>query len=226
MGKEAVMMSGRSQTEAVATPSDPQSPTPNTYLIGLTGNIACGKSTVLAQLAALGAETIDADREVHALYGAGSPVSRAIAEAFGPGVLAADGSVDRRALGAVVFADPARLRQLEQITHPAVRQRIEARIAASRVRVIVIDAIKLIEGGLADRCDAVWVVTCTTEQQVARLMARNQFDRAEAERRIAAQPPQAAKIARADVVIDNSGSREATAAQVERAWRQTVPDHE
>jgi dephospho-CoA kinase len=191
---------------------------PQPYLIGLTGNIACGKSTVLAQLAEMGADTIDADQLVHALYAPGSPVSIAIAAAFGPDVLAPDGSVDRRVLGAIVFNDPDRLRQLEQLVHPAVRQRILAHIAASQAPVVVIDAIKLIEGGLAEQCDSIWVVTCSPEQQVARLMARNQLDRAEAERRIAAQPPQAAKVARADVIIDNSGSREATAAQVRAAW--------
>jgi dephospho-CoA kinase len=194
-------------------------------LIGLTGNIACGKSTVLAELAALGAETIDADRLIHQLYVAGSPITAAIAAAFGPGVLAADGSVDRRALGQIVFAEPVRLRQLEGITHPAVRQLIDQRLAASRAAVVVIDAIKLIEGGLADRCDSVWVVTCPPAQQLARLMARNQLTRSEAEQRIAAQPPVAAKRARADVIIDNGGSREATRAQVERAWFQlTRPD--
>jgi dephospho-CoA kinase len=191
-------------------------------LIGLTGNIACGKSTVLALLAELGAETIDADREVHALYTPDSPVTRAIAAAFGPGVLAPDGAIDRRALGAIVFADPARLRRLEALTHPAVRQRIDDRIAASRAPVLVIDAIKLIEGGLADQCDGVWVVTCAPEQQLARLMARDGLDRAAAAQRIAAQPPQAAKVARADIVIDNSGPPAATAEQVHRAWQTWV----
>ena len=87
------------------------------------------------------------------------------------------------------------------------------------VRVVVVDAIKLFEGGLADHCDEVWVVTCDPAQQLARLMARNGFDEAEARRRIAAQPPQAEKVARADVVIDNSGTLDATNAQVDAAWR-------
>jgi dephospho-CoA kinase len=173
---------------------------------------------VLALLAERGADTIDADREVHALYGAGSPVTAAIAAEFGTGVLAADGTVDRRALGAIVLSDAARLRTLETIVHPAVRRRIEDRIAASRAAVLVIDAIKLIEGGLADRCDSVWVVICRPEVQLARLMARDGAGRADAERRIAAQPPAADKVARADVVIDNSGTRAATAAQVAQAW--------
>jgi dephospho-CoA kinase len=207
------------------SPPLPHPHTPTPHLIGLTGNIACGKSTVLAMLAALGAETIDADAEVHALYAPGEPVSAAVGAAFGPGALTPEGGVDRRALGAIVFGDPARLRQLEAIVHPAVRRRIEARISASRAAVVVIDAIKLIEGGLADRCDAVWVVTCAPEQQLARLMARNGFDRAEAERRIAAQPPQAEKVARADVVIDNSGDQAATEAQVRQAWAAHVAPH-
>lgn len=195
------------------------------YLIGLTGNIACGKSTVLTLLAELGAETIDADQIVHALYTAGSAVTEAIAAAFGSSILAADGSVNRQALGAIVFSDPAKLHQLEALTHPAVRREIEARLSASRARVIAIDAIKLIEGGLADRCDSVWVVICEPAQQLARLMARSNLSQAEAERRIAAQPPVEAKLARADIVIDNSGSLAETAAQVRRAWEATIGPH-
>jgi dephospho-CoA kinase len=191
------------------------------YLIGVTGNIACGKSTVLRRLAELGAETIDADTVVHALQEPGEPVWAAIRDEFGPGVIAADGRLDRRALGAIVFADPARLARLEELTHPAVRVRILAQVeeAARRdVRVVVVDAIKLYEGGLADHCDETWVVTCAPEQQLARLIARNGFGEAEARQRITAQPPQAEKIARADIVIDNSGSLDETRAQVDAAW--------
>jgi dephospho-CoA kinase len=204
-------MTGETATRCRAAP----------YLLGLTGNIACGKSTVLSQLAELGAETIDADRVVHELLAPGEPVAAAIGDTFGPGVLTPEGAVDRRALGALVFADPAALARLEALTHPAVRERIAARVAAAAERgapTVVLDAIKLIEGGLADRCDAVWVVTCRPEQQLARLMARNGFGEEEARRRIAAQPPQAAKVARADLVIDNSGTIEATRAQVAVAW--------
>ncbi len=191
------------------------------YLIGVTGNIACGKSTVLARLAEHGAETIDADRVVHALMEPGEAVWSAVREAFGPGVIAADGRIDRRALGAIVFADPAQLARLEDLTHPATRARIVEQIAdAARrgVAVVVVDAIKLYEGGLADYCDETWAVICDPAQQLARLMARNGFDKAEARRRIAAQPPQADKAARADVTIDNSGTRDATRAQVDAAW--------
>ena len=196
------------------------------YLIGVTGNIACGKSSVLRHLAELGAETIDADHVVHALMEPGQPVWAAVRDGFGPGVMAPDGRIDRRALAGIVFSDPAELQRLEEMTHPAVRVRIMAQVAeaATRgVKTIVIDAIKLYEGGLADHCDETWVVTCDPAQQLARLMARNGFDEAEARRRIAAQPPQAEKVARADVVIDNSGTPEATRAQVEAAWGTTSP---
>ncbi len=195
------------------------------YLIGLTGNIACGKSTVLARLAEHGAETIDADRVVHALMEPGEAVWAAVRETFGPGVIAADGRIDRRALGAIVFAERAELARLEGLTHPAVRARIVAQVAeAARrgVAVVVIDAIKLYEGGLADQCDETWVVTCDPAQQLARLIARNGFSEAEAQQRIAAQPPQADKMARATVVIDNSGTVDETRAQVDGAWGRVV----
>ncbi len=191
------------------------------YLIGLTGNIACGKSAVLAALAEHGAATIDADRVVHTLMEPGEPVWAAVRDAFGPAILTADGRIDRRALGALVFADPAQLARLEGLTHPAVRAWIVARLAAfarDGVRVAVVDAIRLYEGGLAERCDETWVVTCDPPRQLARLMARNNFTEAEARQRIAAQPPQAEKVVRADVVIDNSGTPEATRAQVDAAW--------
>ena len=194
---------------------------PRPYLIGVTGNIACGKSSVLRRLAELGAETIDADQVVHALMEPGQPVWAAVRDGFGPGVIAPDGRIDRRALAGIVFSDPAELARLEAMTHPAVRVRIMAQVAEAAkrgVQTIVVDAIKLYESGLADHCDETWVVTCDPAQQLARLMARNGFDEAEARRRIAAQPPQAEKVARADVVIDNSGTPEATRAQVDAVW--------
>ena len=212
------------------------------YLIGLTGNIACGKSSVLAMLAELGARVIDADRVTHDLQRPGEPVYAAIVAEFGPGVLTAPGGpIDRRALGAIVFADPAALRRLEQIVHPAVHARIEAWLKevedrGSRIEdreiesrssildprssnVAVIDAIKLLESGWKPLCDAIWVVTCTPEQQIERLTATRGMSEAEARARLAAQPPQADKIAQADVVIDNSGTLEQTRRQVEAAWR-------
>ncbi len=199
---------------------------PSLYLIGLTGNIACGKSTVLALLAQRGAAVIDADRVTHDLQQPGQPVYARIVETFGFEILTEPGGpIDRRRLGAIVFTDPARLRQLEQIVHPAVRATIAAWLEQQAAavppearRVAVIDAIKLLEAGWKQVCDAVWVVACPPEQQEARLIATRGMTPEEARTRIAAQPPQAEKIAQADVVIDNGGALEQTSAQVEAAW--------
>ena len=216
------------------------------YLIGLTGNIACGKSTVLAMLRERGAHTIDADRVTHDLQQPGEEVYNRIVAAFGAGILAAPGGpIDRRKLGAIVFADPAALRRLEQIVHPAVHARIEAwldalgleardlglvdgRSPASSLKsqvshIAVIDAIKLIESGWRPMCDAIWVVTCPPDQQLARLMATRGMSEDEARTRMAAQPLQADKVALADVVIDNGGTLEDTQRQVDAAWRETLP---
>lgn len=207
---------------------------PNLYLIGLTGNIACGKSTVLAMLSALGARTIDADRVTHRVQQPGTHVYDRIVAAFGPGVLTRlGGPIDRRKLGELVFSDPMALQRLESIVHPAVHTEIHAWLDSvaqgsghgSREQplphpVAVIDAIKLLESGWKEHCDAIWVVTCTEEQQLDRLMRTRGMREAEARQRIAAQPPQAAKVAQADVVIDNSGTEEQTRAQVEAAWKQ------
>jgi dephospho-CoA kinase len=197
------------------------------YLIGLTGGIACGKSTVLAMLAANGARTIDADRATHRVQQPGTPVYEQIVAAFGPQILSAPGGpIDRRRLGAIVFGDEARLRQLEQIVHPAVRAEIRAFLAevaaaapvAGPRPVAVIDAIKLLESGWAAECDQVWVVVCPEAQQVARLMETRGMSEAEARQRIAAQAPQASRLPHATVVIDNGGTQAATRAQVEAAW--------
>ena len=209
------------------------------YLIGLTGNIACGKSVVLGMLRGLGAHVLDADRVTHELQAPGQPVYQAIVAEFGAGILTAPGGpIDRRALGTIVFADPAALLRLEQIVHPAVRARIMAWLESlgggsresgdsenqlptpnSQLPVAVIDAIKLLEGGWKQICDAIWVVTCTPEQQLERLIATRGMSQAEARARITAQPPQAEKVAQADVVIDNSGSIVQTRRQVEAAWQ-------
>ncbi len=188
-------------------------------LIGLTGNIACGKSTVLAMLHELGAHTIDADRLVHTILRKGGPAYEPVLAEFGPSILDEHNEIDRRALGRIVFSDPARLRRLEEIEHPIVRRIIEDEIARTDRPVVVLDAIKLIESGWADRCDQVWVVTCRPDQQLHRLMSMRGYSREEAEMRIKAQPPQEEKIARADVVIDNSGTIDHTRAQVLAAWQ-------
>lgn len=209
---------------------------PGIYLIGLTGGIACGKSTVLAMLAALGARTIDADRVTHRLQQPGTPVYQAIVNTFGSQIVTTPGgAIDRRKLGAIVFNDPEALKRLEAIVHPAVRAEIRrfldevagAGKYATRLRpverpIVVIDAIKLIESGWADECDQVWVVTCPVEQQIERLMTTRGMSLAEAQARVAAQPPQESRFSRAHVIIDNGGSQAQTRAQVEAAWQQAL----
>jgi dephospho-CoA kinase len=189
------------------------------YLIGLTGNIACGKSTVLQELERLGAAVLDADAVAHQSMRPGTPVHTAIVAPFGPDILTPDGEIDRQALGEIVFRDPAALARLEAIVHPAVVAYTEEWLAGLTAEVAVIDAIKLIEAGIADRCDEVWVVTCPAEEQARRLRTYRGLGEEEAWTRIRAQPPQEEKVVRADVVIDNSGPISQTLAQVRKAWR-------
>lgn len=188
------------------------------HVIGLTGNIATGKSTVAEMLHDLGAETIDADALVHQMMGPDSPFAEALRSAFGNAVVNDDGSIDRPALGRIVFSDPAKLAELEEIVHPPVVEEMKAAIERPGPPVLVLDAIKLFEAGIADQCDTVWVADVDRETQIARIVERNNVDRSEAERRIDAQPPQSEKLARADIVIDNSGSLEETRKQVVEAW--------
>jgi dephospho-CoA kinase len=207
---------------------------PGIYLIGMTGNIACGKSTVLAMLAELGARVIDADRVTHELQVPGQAVYDRIVQEFGEGILTAPGGpIDRRRLGAIAFSDPAALHRLEQVVHPAVHAHILAWLDAlgrepgrrgdatpdPRPLVAVIDAVKLLEAGWKPLCNAIWVVTCPPEQQLERLVRTRGMSEAEARGRIDAQPPQATRVAQADVVIDNRGTFDETRRQVETAWQ-------
>ena len=190
------------------------------YVIGLTGNIATGKSAVAHMLGDLGAYLLDADDLVHELMRAGAPVYEGIVARFGAGALGADGEIDRKKLGAIVFADQAALRDLEALTHPTVVRESLRRLeqAAPIYEVAVVEAIKLLEANMHRYCDAVWVVVCQRQQQIERLVRTRGLTVAEAELRIDAQPPAADKIARAHVVIDNSGSLEETRIQVLNAW--------
>ncbi|MEJ5310421.1 MAG: dephospho-CoA kinase [Anaerolineae bacterium] len=192
-------------------------PTPP-YRIGLTGNIATGKSTVGRMLAELGAEVIDADRITHSVLAPDGAAYADVVAAFGVDILTPDGTIDRRKLGDIVFSDAEALAQLERLVHPPVIAEVRRRIAASVAPVVVVEAIKLLESGVADDYDAIWVTTCPETAQVERLMKSRHLTRAEALRRIHAQPPQAEKLARADVVIDTNGPLDATRAQVIAAW--------
>ncbi len=187
-------------------------------LIGLTGNIATGKSEVGRMLTELGARVIDTDAIAHQMLRYGDPAHDAVAEAFGPGILRPDGEIDRARLGIIVFSDKEALRRLETIVHPQIIAHVNALIHEVSEPVVVIEAIKLIEAGIHRNCRAVWVVTCPREQQIARLMHTRGLSEAEAIRRVNAQPPQAEKIAMADVVIDNSRTLAETRRQVEAEW--------
>jgi len=188
------------------------------YVIGLTGNIGTGKSTVAGMLAQLGAQVIDADRIAHGFLLRDTPTWRTVVEEFGSDIVREDMSIDRAKLGHVAFADPRALARLEAILHPAVIQEVNRRICTSDAPVLVVEAIKLIETGMHLRCDAAWVVTCQAEVQVARLVAQRGMSEEEIRLRAEAQLPQSEMAALADVVIDNSGSLSQTRDQVVRAW--------
>jgi dephospho-CoA kinase len=196
-------------------------PPGRTLRIGITGPIGCGKSTVAGWLAELGAVVIDADVVAREVTAAGTPAAAAIAAAFGSPIVRADGSVDRAALGRIVFADPDALQRLESIVHPAVRPMILAQMeqaAAEGAPAVVVEAIKLVEGGLAALCDEVWLVTCDAGEQLARLLARG-TPGADAHARITAQAGLTERLAAAATrVIDTGGAVAGTRERVEAAW--------
>ena len=194
------------------------------YTIGLTGNIATGKSTVGNMLVELGAELIDADRVAHKTTMPGGAAYESVKQAFGVGILTPTGLIDRQKLGVIVFSDPEALRCLESLVHPPVIAHIDQAIAASRARVVVIEAIKLLESGMAENYDAIWVTVCPEAIQLARLLEIRKLQREDAIRRLRAQSLQDDKIARADVVIDTAGSLEQTLTQVQEAWRRLPLD--
>jgi dephospho-CoA kinase len=179
-----------------------------TLVLGLTGGIAAGKSSVAAIFAELGAVIVSADQLAREAVTPGSAALQALVAAFGPTILNAAGQLDRAQLGAVVFADPGARLRLNAITHPAIARLAEARLQALRgeeAALVVYEAPLLFEAGATGRVDQVVVVVAEPQIQVARLCARDQLDPAAARARIAAQWPQSAKVARADYVIDNSG---------------------
>lgn len=191
---------------------------PNKYVIGLTGNIAVGKSVVRQMLQHLGAYTIDADGLSHQAMQPGAPAYRPIIETFGQFILSPDKQINRAMLGQIVFANPEALAKLEAIVHPVVRQAINTLVARSKQRVVVIEAIKLLESGLGDGLDSIWVVDASPQVQYQRLIQKRKMSEADARQRITSQNPQADKLARANVVIKNDGNVEETWKQVQDAW--------
>lgn len=194
-------------------------------LIGLTGNIATGKSEVGRILAELGARVIDADVIAHEVMQPDGPAYSAVVQAFGSQILAADGSIDRAKLGAIVFRDPAALRRLEAAVHPAVIAEVDRRIAQAPEPVVVVEAIKLIEAGMHRDYDALWVVTAPRPLQIARLMAARDLTEEQAALRVDAQSPQEEKAALADWVIVNDGELSELRRKVEAAWAVILQEH-
>jgi dephospho-CoA kinase len=181
-------------------------------VIGLTGNIGCGKSTVAAMLRDAGVATVDADAVAREIRHNDAEARAAIEARFG--------TYDAAELARVVFADAAALDDLERILHPRVRGAIRARLAELEhggIELAAVEVIKLFESPLADACDAIWVVRCDEADAIRRLAASRGMDEEAARRRLASQSSQDEKVARADVVIDGSAPLEETRRQVERA---------
>jgi dephospho-CoA kinase len=198
----------------------------NGPIIGLTGGIGSGKSTVAAMLADLGAVVIDADKVGHEVYRPGTEGFRRVVEAFGRDVVGPDGTIDRRTLGARVFGDPAELKRLNALVHPLIgdeiRKRLQTAVGSADPggtgRPIVVEAAIMMEAGWRF-FDRIWVVVVTPETAVTRVVASRGLSRDDVERRIAAQMTNAERERIADLVIRNDGTLDALRAQVEAAWR-------
>lgn len=198
-------------------------------VIGLTGGIASGKSLVSAYLRELGAQIIDADEIARRVVQPGGPVLREIVAEFGDAVLNADGTLNRKELGRIVFSDPAKLDRLNRIIHPQILAEIKMLLNKHRKsgseRIAVLDAPLLYEVGGEGLVDEVWVVDVDYPTQLKRLMRRDNLSEEDARRRIAAQIPLEEKVRRADRVIDNRSTPEDTRRQVRRLWEELHRRH-
>jgi dephospho-CoA kinase len=192
-------------------------------VIGLTGNIATGKSVVRRMLEHLGAYTIDADALTHRAYAKGAPGYQQVLDNLGKWLLNKDGEIDRSKLGNLVFNNPEAMAQLEAIAHPLVRQASEMLIKRAIQPVIVIEAIKLLEGDLRNVCDSIWVTNAPEEIQIERLIRKRGMSREQALERIHVQSTQSAKVAVANIVVTNTGSYDDLWKQVSAAWGEIVP---
>lgn len=190
--------------------------------VGLTGGIAVGKTTVMRTLEELGAVCFDADQIARDVVAPGTPGLEAVVAEFGRDVLAPDGSLDRAALGKIVFGEPARRKRLEELLHPPIIAEQDRRIAEAFARdpsaIVIVDAALMVESGGYKRFDYLVVVYCAPEVQLERLMARNGLSREEALRRIDAQMAQEEKVRLADLTIDTSGSLEETRRATAAVW--------
>lgn len=193
------------------------------HIIGLTGSIGTGKSVVRRMLEHLGAYGIDADALGHRAIAKGAPGYQAVLDTFGRFLLDENEQIDRVKLSRIVFNDPQALAALEAIIHPLVIQAVDLLIRRSPHKVIVVEAIKLLESSLADACDGIWVVYTPPEIQLSRLVQNRKMAEKEARQRIAAQAPQESRFGRATTIIKNVGSFEDTWHQVATAWQRSIP---
>ena len=197
---------------------------PGKIVIGLTGNIATGKSMVRRMLEHLGAYTIDADALSHRVIFKGAPGYQPVLDRFGTWLLNKDGQIDRDKLGKLVFADGQALAQLEDIIHPHVNQAVEMLAGRASQNVVVIEAIKLLESSLRNNCDTIWVTDATQDVQVERLIRKRGMKKDDALQRVHSQSAQKEKLASAKVVISNNGSFDELWKQVNDAWKKLFPE--
>lgn len=196
---------------------------PGKYIIGLTGNIATGKSVVRRMLEHLGAYTIDADSLAHRAIAKGAPGYQPTVDLFGKWILGSDGEIDRAKLAGLVFRDAKAMEQLEDIVHPLVGQAADIFIRRASQKVIVIEAIKLLESEIKTFCNSIWVTYAPEQVQVERLVRKRGMTKDQALERVHAQSPQSEKVAAAGVVIRNTGSYDDLWKQVTEAWKQVSP---
>jgi len=196
---------------------------PGKFVIGLTGNIGTGKSVVRKMLEHLGAYGIDADALANRAIAKGSPGYQPVVDLFGKWILADDKQIDRAKLGRLVFSNPDALDSLEKVVHPFVGQALDILIRRSQQSVVVVEAIKLLEAGLGQKSDSIWVTYAPQDQQIARLVKKRAMTESAALQRIQAQPPQEKKVTAANVVIRNDGTFENTWMQVVASWNNLFP---
>jgi dephospho-CoA kinase len=201
---------------------------PGIRIIGLTGGVATGKSSVARYFEERGVPVIDADQLAREAVRPGSPCLAQLVARFGRDVINAEGTLDRKRMGSIVFGDQEKLRLLEEVLHPEIRRLAEERIAqaaAAGRRIVVYMAPLLIEAGVTDRVDEIWVVTVRPDIQLERLMARDGIGTEEAGRIIASQMPLAEKERHGRVVIDNSGTPEETRRLLAAIWEREIAAH-
>eukprot|EP00116_Pleurobrachia_bachei_P006617 sb/3466879/ len=189
------------------------------YVIGLTGGICSGKSTIRKDLEDRGIETIDCDKIGHEVYQPGGPAYKLVVEEFGEGVVSEDGTINRRALGGIVFSDPSKLARLNELVWPCIAAVAKERISVAKGDLIVVEAAVMLEAGWNVMVDEVWLMTVSPSEAISRLVERNKFTPEEAEKRLRSQMSNTERCAKADVVICSDWERTVTQGFLDTAWQ-------